>query len=580
MCVLALGIALAMGSSPAAAAAKSKVKHKSAHKETEHVSKDPFGDIPKGPLQIFISINQQKLHLYSDGTHVADALVATGVPGHATPMGVFSVIEKDRYHHSNIYSNAPMPYMQRITWSGVAMHEGPGVGHVASHGCIRMPHDFAARLWVLTKLGVRVVIARPELRPTEFADAHLFVHKEKPSAAAAALPEPVKTAQTIDTSKTSDAVDSPVRRGPAEVPSTSDSMADPAPFGAEATHASSGAQSTGATALPPKPVALDPVIEERKGVTAGNAPGLDDPPTAAANVTRATDGAAASETEKIDPVRDAPKPDAPTTAEANEPAPAAIAQAAESATPAKPANAAVAESTAPSRLVEAAVAAFSAAAEPAKPDVAESSSAPSTAAGPIPAAQPKAQKAPAPQADIAAPVTAAPEDVPMPLPKPARLTKVAFGGPIAIFVSRKERKIYVRQDFAPLFEAPITIEHPEQPLGTHVFTATDYLADGTTFRWNVVSLPGEQPKATRDPKYEKKSDKHAKGSRSGEADARPIADPQPPETPQQALARVEIPQDVIDQISQLIVPGSSLVVSDQGLGPETGTGTDFIVITR
>ena len=212
--VLALGMALALGSPPAAA--KSKVKHRSARKETEHVSKQPFGDIPKGPLQIFISINQQKLHLYSDGTHVADAPVATGVPGHPTPMGVFSVIEKDRYHHSNIYSNAPMPYMQRITWSGVAMHEGPGVGHVASHGCIRMPHDFAARLWVLTKLGVRVVIARPELRPTEFADSHLFVHKEQPSAPVAALPEPVKTAQTVNTSTTTDAVNSPVRRGPAD----------------------------------------------------------------------------------------------------------------------------------------------------------------------------------------------------------------------------------------------------------------------------------------------------------------------------------------------------------------------------
>ena len=552
--VLALGMALALGSPPAAA--KSKVKHRSARKETEHVSKQPFGDIPKGPLQIFISINQQKLHLYSDGTHVADAPVATGVPGHPTPMGVFSVIEKDRYHHSNIYSNAPMPYMQRITWSGVAMHEGPGVGHVASHGCIRMPHDFAARLWALTKLGVRVVIARPELRPTEFADSHLFVHKEQPSAPVAALPEPVKTAQTVNTSTTTDAVDSPVRRGPADLTRTSDPTADPAPVGADVTLASNGAQSTDATALAAKPAALEPgLIEGRKVVTAGNASGLDDPPTAAANVAPAPapDGAVASETAKLDPARDAPKPEAPTTAAVNEPAPVAAAQAAEPTTPAEPANAAVAESTAPS-----------------------------TPAEPTPAEQTEAQKAPAPTADTAAPVTAAPEDVPMPLSKPPRLTRAGFGGPIAIFVSRKEGKIYVRQNFAPLFEAPITIEHREQPLGTHVFTAMDYLDDGTTFRWTVASLPGEPAKVTRNSKYEKKSEKHAKGRRrrEAEAEARPIADPQPPETPQEALARIEIPQDVIDQISQLIVPGSSLVVSDQGLGPETGSGTDFIVITR
>ncbi len=547
-------MALAMGSSPAAAA-KSKVKHKPARKQTEHVSKQPFGDIPKGPLQIFISIDQQKLHLYSDGTHVADAPVATGVPGRPTPMGVFSVIEKDRYHHSNLYSNAPMPYMQRITWSGVAMHEGPGVGHRASHGCIRMPHDFAARLWVLTKLGVRVIITRPELRPTEFADPHLFGHKEKPSAPAAALPEPVKTAQTVDASTTTDAGDSLLRHGPADVPRASDPTADPASVSAEASPAS----------------------------TAGNAPGLDNPPTVA-NVTPATDGAVASETAKRDPADAAAKPEAPTTAEVNESASAAAAQAAESAAPAQPANAALAESTAPSTPVEPAAAASPAPTEPGKPDVAQRKSAPSTSAEPTAAEQPEAQTAPAPTADTAAPVIAALEDVPMPLPKPAHLTKATFGGPIAIFISRKEGKIYVRQNFAPLFEAPITIEHRERPLGTHVFTAMDYLDDGTTFRWTVVSLPGEQANPTRNAKYEKNSKKHGKGRRRGEvateAEARPIADPPPPETPQEALARIEIPQDVIDQISQLIVPGSSLVVSDQGLGPETGEGTDFIVITR
>ncbi|MGA8952688.1 MAG: L,D-transpeptidase family protein, partial [Xanthobacteraceae bacterium] len=131
--------------------------------------------MPKGPLQIFISIDQQKLHLYSDGTHVADTSVATGVPSLPTPLGVFSVIQKQVFHRSNIYSNAPMPFMQRITWSGVAMHEGEGIGHRASHGCIRMPHEFAVRLYHLTKLGVPVIVARQELRPVAFADAHLFM---------------------------------------------------------------------------------------------------------------------------------------------------------------------------------------------------------------------------------------------------------------------------------------------------------------------------------------------------------------------------------------------------------------------
>src|SRR5262249_15222125 len=108
-------------------------------REKAEPKKDPgFGDLPKGPLQIVVSISNQKVTLFSDGVQVAQGPVSTGVPGHPTPMGVFSIIEKDRYHHSNIYSGAPMPYMQRITWSGVALHEGVLPGYPASHGCIRM----------------------------------------------------------------------------------------------------------------------------------------------------------------------------------------------------------------------------------------------------------------------------------------------------------------------------------------------------------------------------------------------------------------------------------------------------------
>src|SRR5262249_10422108 len=151
-CAIALlaGLAVTTASPPVAAAYwyGGGIKHRTAHKThqpraAERVDKEPFGQIQKGPLQIFISINQQKLHLYSDGAHVADTSIATGVPSLPTPLGVFSVIEKQVFHRSNIYNDAPMPYMQRITWSGVAMHEGESIGHRASHGCIRMPHDFA-----------------------------------------------------------------------------------------------------------------------------------------------------------------------------------------------------------------------------------------------------------------------------------------------------------------------------------------------------------------------------------------------------------------------------------------------------
>ena len=139
-----------------------------------------FGEMPKGPLQIVVSIDHQRVTLFSNGVRVAQGPVSTGVPGHPTPMGVFSIIEKDRYHRSNLYSNAPMPFMQRITWSGVALHEGVLPGYPASHGCIRMSRDFAQKLWPTTKLGARVIVARGELAPVDFEHPKLFVPKPKP----------------------------------------------------------------------------------------------------------------------------------------------------------------------------------------------------------------------------------------------------------------------------------------------------------------------------------------------------------------------------------------------------------------
>jgi lipoprotein-anchoring transpeptidase ErfK/SrfK len=145
------------------------ISHRARKKQTDSAKGDQTGkvdksakkEVPKplaGPLLISVAIGSQRVTVYDDGTPVASAPISTGMPGHPTPTGIFSIIQKDRYHHSNIYSGAPMPYMQRITWSGVAMHEGVLPGHPASHGCIRLPHDFAQRLWGMTRMGARVVV--------------------------------------------------------------------------------------------------------------------------------------------------------------------------------------------------------------------------------------------------------------------------------------------------------------------------------------------------------------------------------------------------------------------------------------
>jgi hypothetical protein len=131
----------------------------------------------EGPLQIVVSIGSQRVYVYDRLGLLDSSTISTGVGGYPTPTGVFSVLDKEWQHYSNIYGAAPMPFMQRLTMSGVALHSGIVTGRPASHGCIRLPHAFAVRLYKLTKLGARVVIATDAPAPVEIANARLFVHK-------------------------------------------------------------------------------------------------------------------------------------------------------------------------------------------------------------------------------------------------------------------------------------------------------------------------------------------------------------------------------------------------------------------
>ena len=106
--------------------------------------------------------------------------------GRETPAGIFSIIEKEAEHYSNLYDDAYMPHMQRLTWSGIALHGGPLPGHPASHGCVRMPYDFAERLFDLTKLGMRVIVAPNDVAPVAIAHPALFQPKPDAGAVAAA----------------------------------------------------------------------------------------------------------------------------------------------------------------------------------------------------------------------------------------------------------------------------------------------------------------------------------------------------------------------------------------------------------
>jgi lipoprotein-anchoring transpeptidase ErfK/SrfK len=418
-------------------------------------AKDPGASMPKGPLQIVVSIADQHVTLYSNGLHVAQSPVSTGVAGRPTPTGVFSIIQKDRFHHSNLYSNAPMPFMERITWSGVALHEGPLPGYPASHGCIRMTHEFAARLWSITKLGVRVIVARNEVTPADFAHPRLFEPKAKPSEPPVAGQDPEKHVQAAGPGSFAQATIS----GSGTV---TDRTADKAPAG-----------------VTPAPAA----------------------PPANANALRG-------------PVEMSSSAVAETTGAVTPPAPAAAGE-------------------------------------------------PAAAADPAIADPPK----PAPDAIDPAKATPSP-----PLPKTRSADQpVKRSGTVAVFISRKEKKLFVRQGFEPLFDVPVEIEHPEQPLGTHVFTALGLTDNGTHMRWNVMNIGAEPQRPVLSAKI---------GPKARAVVARPPEDHLPPQTAAQALDRIQIPQEAIDRIGEILAPGASLVISDQGLGPETGIGTDFIVLTR
>lgn len=122
------------------------------------VEPPPITQVLQSGVLIVISKASQRMYVFKDGLPWASSPVSTGKKGHATPAGVFPILQKKTFHRSNIYSNAPMPFMQRLTWSGIAIHSGHLPGYAASHGCVRLPHAFAKKLYALTRASATTVV--------------------------------------------------------------------------------------------------------------------------------------------------------------------------------------------------------------------------------------------------------------------------------------------------------------------------------------------------------------------------------------------------------------------------------------
>ena len=137
------------------------------------------------PIMAVVSLRNQRITVYDANGWILRAPVSSGRKERETPAGIFSVIQKEAEHYSNLYDDAYMPHMQRITWSGIALHGGHLPGYPASHGCVRMPFDFAARLFDATRLGMRVIVAPGDEAPVEIAHPALFPSEPDASASAA-----------------------------------------------------------------------------------------------------------------------------------------------------------------------------------------------------------------------------------------------------------------------------------------------------------------------------------------------------------------------------------------------------------
>jgi lipoprotein-anchoring transpeptidase ErfK/SrfK len=143
---------------------------------------------PNGPIVLIVSLPEQLAYVYRNGVIIGASTVSTGKKGHETPTGVFTILQKHEDHYSNLYNDAPMPYMQRLTWSGVALHAGRLPGYPASHGCVRMPYEFAQLLYGETKTGLTVIVSNEETFPSTVAHPGLVAPVDTKGTLAGELP--------------------------------------------------------------------------------------------------------------------------------------------------------------------------------------------------------------------------------------------------------------------------------------------------------------------------------------------------------------------------------------------------------
>jgi lipoprotein-anchoring transpeptidase ErfK/SrfK len=487
-----------------------------------------------GPLVINVSIKRQRVSIYDANGLVTEAPISSGRVGYATPTGVFSILEKNRVHFSNLYDSAPMPNMQRITWSGVALHAGALPGYPASHGCIRLPHGFSKKLFGMTKLGTRVIVSRDPAPPVAIDNDRLFgAYPAEPAISTASMVGSAAAPETTSVAAVSEST-------PIPSPNEARILAYRERRMAELGELSGAVREAGY-----KKMELSVRLQ---------------PASKAAADTRAALSKAKAEAEKVGRI-------ARKAAAAKEAAEKEFSKFAKKLTTSqKMSDEQVHKAPQKWDELEAKVKKLTEAAEVSARAAAQANEA-------VKAVEPAAFEAEMLRRTVVSEYTrtAAALAAAVNAEEAAKRREAKRALPVSVFISRATQRLYVRQGYEPILDIPVTFDRADQPVGTHVFTALDYKPSKTEMVWNVSSI-GYTPAAQSLTK-KKRRDEAAMTPTASVVDSSL-------QTASAALDRITIPEDVREAIVDVMKPGSSLMISDHAISNETGKFTDFIVLTR
>jgi len=519
---------------------------------------------PSSPLLLVVSIKKQKIRVYDADGEITSSRISSGMPGFDTPTGVFSVLEKNVYHTSNIYAGASMPYMERLTWSGIALHAGVVPGFRASHGCVRLPFAFAKKLFGLTKIGTRAVITTEEVEPIAFDSPKLF--KPLPADEVSALKsEQAKPAQiAVNSNQADDGSASDAQQGlplfigvsPALIRAVADMPRDLQRRPATRAEADqimqeklNRARASLKTAQAALAAAQEKVATTVKDFEATSARYE----MARRSVAPVKEALAAAEARQQDAIKAF---EAYMSGSAPQPKMVADLRSSGSDVDGSFDRESVLEDTLLDLTIEA---------DAARARAAQSEMSFAEVQAAYSAAQTARDRAAEALRDAQTDLTSAKASL-ADADREMRLRSK----PISVLVSLRAQRLYIRQGFDPLLEAPIEVAPLPHKVGTHVFTAMRYGADPNTFDWRLVSAQTPLPGHPFDDGKKKKSKTATAHGRANNV-----------QMATEALNAFTIPDDVLQTITELARPGASLIISDRELpAHENGGGTEFVVLTR